>query len=346
MHESVQNYYGKILQKTGDLKTSACCDASSMPGWLKPLLDKVHPEVNARYYGCGLVAPTLLEGCRVLDLGSGAGRDCYVLAQLVGPQGSILGVDMTAEQLAVANAHVDYHTERFGYANVAFRQGYIEDLAALELADASFDVIVSNCVINLSPDKDSVLREAHRLLKPGGELYFSDVYADRRLAKELREDEVLYGECLGGALYWNDFENLARRHGFADPRLVEDRPISVDDPHLAEKLGDARFFSATYRLFKLDGLEPACEDYGQAVIYQGSIPGAASAFVLDKHHRIETGRVFPVCGNTWRMLKDSRFAAHFQFIGDFSRHFGIFTGCGAGLPFDQPNAAAPAASCC
>ena len=123
MHELVQNYYGKVLQNSGDLKTSACCDASSLPGWLKPLLDKVHPEVNARYYGCGLVAPTLLEGCRGLDLGSGAGRDCYVLAQLVGQQGSILGVDMTAEQLAVANAHLDYHTGRFGYANVAFRQG-------------------------------------------------------------------------------------------------------------------------------------------------------------------------------------------------------------------------------
>jgi SAM-dependent methyltransferase len=244
----------------------------------------------------------LLEGCRVLDLGSGSGRDCYVLAQLVGPQGSVLGVDMTAEQLAVADAHLDYHAERFGYANVQFRQGYIEDLAALDLANASFDVIVSNCVINLSPDKNSVLREAYRLLKPGGELYFSDVYADRHLADELRQDQVLYGECLGGALYWNDFENLARPHGFADPRLVEDRPISVDDPRLAEKLGDARFFSATYRLFTLEGLEPACEDYGQAVIYQGSIPGAAHAFVLDKHHRIETGRVFPVCGNTWRML--------------------------------------------
>ena len=150
----------------------------------------------------------------------------------------------------------------------------------------------------------------------------------------------------GGALYWNDFEHLARRHGFTDPRLVEDQPISVTDSALAEKLGDARFYSATYRLFKLDGLEPACEDYGQAVIYRGSIPGAAHAFVLDKHHRIETGRVFPVCGNTWRMLQDTRFASHFQFIGDFSRHFGLFEGCGGGLPFDRQATATAAASCC
>lgn len=346
MRESVQHYYGKILQKSSDLKTSACCDTTSLPAWLKPLLARIHPDVLARYYGCGLVAPQLLDGCQVLDLGCGSGRDCYVLAQLVGAQGHVLGVDMTAEQLAVANAHLDYHAKRFGYANVTFRQGYIEDLAALGLADASIDVIVSNCVINLSPDKDSVLREAWRLLKPGGELYFSDVYADRRLDPALREDEVLYGECLSGALYWNDFENLARRHGFADPRLVEDRPLSIDDPHLAEKLGNARFFSATYRLFKLDGLEPACEDYGQAVIYRGSIPGAPDAFVLDKHHHLETGRVFPVCGNTWRMLKDSRFAGHFTFIGDFSRHFGIFRGCGKDLPFDRGNAATSLAACC
>ncbi|MCL8047467.1 hypothetical protein M8864_32765, partial [Pseudomonas aeruginosa] len=128
--------------------------------------------------------------------------------------------------------------------------------------------------------------------------------------------------------------------------LVEDQPIEITDPALAAKLGDARFFSATYRLFKLDGLEPACEDYGQAVIYRGSIAGAPTAFVLDKHHRIETGRVFPVCGNTWRMLKDSRFAAHFEFIGDFSRHFGLFEGCGGGLPFDQGAAPGTAASCC
>lgn len=201
MLESVQNYYGKVLQHSNDLKTSACCDVSSMPDWLKPLLAKLHPQVTERYYGCGLVAPAVLEGARVLDLGSGSGRDCYLLAQLVGSQGQVVGVDMTVEQLAVANAHLQYHAEQFGFANVEFRQGYIENLDALGLSDASFDVIVSNCVINLSPDKDSVLREAYRLLKKGGELYFSDIYADRRLPAALREDELLYGECLGGALF-------------------------------------------------------------------------------------------------------------------------------------------------
>jgi len=346
MLESVQNYYGKVLQHSNDLKTSACCDVSSMPDWLKPLLAKLHPQVTERYYGCGLVAPAVLEGARVLDLGSGSGRDCYLLAQLVGSQGQVVGVDMTVEQLAVANAHLQYHAEQFGFANVEFRQGYIENLDALGLSDASFDVIVSNCVINLSPDKDSVLREAYRLLKKGGELYFSDIYADRRLPAALREDELLYGECLGGALYWNDFHNLAKRHGFADPRLVEDRPIAITDPKLAAKLGNTRFYSATYRLFKLDDLEPACEDHGQAVIYHGGIAAAPHTFVLDKHHHIETGKAFPVCGNTYRMLHDSRFAPYFSFIGDFSQHFGIFQGCGSVLPYDNDNSTANPGACC
>lgn len=347
MHDLVKDYYGRQLQSTADLRTSACCDASQMPEWLKPLLARIHPEVMSRYYGCGLVAPPLLAGCRVLDLGCGSGRDVYVLAQMVGEGGQVVGVDMTEEQLAVAERHREHHRRAFGFArdNVEFRLGYIERLDQLGLDDASFDVVVSNCVVNLSPDKDQVLREVYRLLKPGGEFYFSDVYADRRVPSKLRNDPVLYGECLGGALYWNDFLRLARGQGFGDPRLVEDRPIAITDSALAARVGNIRFYSATWRLFKLDGLESDCEDYGQAVIYRGGTGGQEDCFVLDKHHRIEAGRVFPVCGNTWRMLRDSRFAPHFEFIGDFDRHYGLFAGCGGGLPFGDGQDGAAGCGC-
>ncbi len=347
--EVVKDYYGKTLKRSADLKTSACCDCESLPAHLQRLVENVHPEVTERYYGCGLVAPAALEGRRLLDLGSGSGRDAYMLAQLVGPTGEIVGVDMTDEQLATANEHVGWHMARFGYpkTNVRFLQGYIEKLGQLGLEPRSFDVVVSNCVINLSVDKAAVLRGAFDLLKPGGELYFADVYSDRRLPDAIRTDPVLYGECLGGALYWNDFLPLAKQAGFLDPRLVASRPIEITDEAVKRKLGQAKFFSATYRLFKLSGLESACEDYGQAVIYKGRLAEEPDAFVLDGHHLIERGKVFPVCGNTWRMLADTRFAPYFDFIGDFSTHYGIFPGCGTSIPFAESNAAAAGgAGCC
>jgi SAM-dependent methyltransferase len=189
---------------------------------------------------------------------------------------------------------------------VRFLKGYIEKLHELDLAHESFDVIVSNRVINLSVDKPAVFRGAFRLLKPGGELYFSDVYCDRRLPDHVRADPVLYGECLGGALDWNDFLPIAKEAGFLDPRLVTSKPIAITNDAVRQKLGAAKFFSATYRLFKLDRLETACEDYGQAVIYKGSVAEQPDAFELDGHHLIDRGKVFPVCGDTWRMLAVAR----------------------------------------
>ncbi len=346
IQDNVKEYYGSTLQSSGDLKTDACCTIEDTPAWLAPVLANVHPEVSARYYGCGLLAPLALKGARILDLGSGSGRDAYALAQLAGPEGSVVGVDMTPEQLGVARGALDWHADRFGYANVEFLEGDIEKLDALDLAPSSFDVIVSNCVINLVADKEAVFRAAWRLLKPGGEFYFADVYADRRLPSSLRDDPAAHGECLAGALYWNDFLTVANRAGFVDPRLVTDRPLTINSPALREKLAPAIFHSATYRLFRLDGLEGACEDYGQAVIYRGGLDNSDAMFTLDAHHHIERGRVFPVCGNTFRMLRDSRFAPWFDFIGDETTHYGIFPGCGTVSPFDQSGDAPVSGACC
>ncbi|MEN7538422.1 methyltransferase domain-containing protein [Aurantiacibacter flavus] len=348
MLENAQDYYGKVLSGSADLRTDACCTAEMPSEAVRRALANVHEEVRARYYGCGLVVPQAIEGAHVLDLGSGAGQDAYLLAQLVGTNGSVTGVDATPEQLAVAEAHKDWHADKFGFANVRFVEGDIEKLEALDLAPESFDVIVSNCVINLVADKAAVFRAAHRLLKPGGELYFSDVYADRRVPAHLLEDPVLHGECLSGALYWGDFDRLAKEAGFADPRLVTDRPLAINDRAVAAKLEGIGFVSATWRLFKLDGLEPQCEDYGQAVRYKGTVAGEEDVFHLDAHHAIEAGRTFPVCGNTWLMLEQTRFAPHFDFIGDFSKHYGVFPGCGTAVPFGQTDAnpSKTEAACC
>ncbi|MEL6687160.1 MAG: methyltransferase domain-containing protein [Pseudomonadota bacterium] len=340
MKDAVRDYYGKTLSGSVDLQTDACCTPDSMPDYAKPIMADIHDEVIAHYYGCGLVLPKAMAGLSVLDLGSGSGRDCYVIARLIGEDGHVVGVDMTDEQLAIANRHVDYHREQYGYkrANTTFLKGDIERLQDLDLKDEQFDLIVSNCVINLTQDKAGVLAQAYRLLKPGGEMYFSDVYCDRRLDPALSQDPVLHGECLAGALYWNDFENLAKQVGFSDPRVVEQRPLGIQNPAIQAKLGAARFYSVTYRLMKIDGLEPACEDYGQAVRYKGTIDNAPDAFALDSHHWIETGRIFPVCGNTYRMLHETRFVPHFEFFGTWDTHFGLFKDCGTDPRFDAPPA--------
>ncbi len=339
IRENVKDYYGKVLQKSADLKTDACCTIEDLPGYLKPILANIHPEVAARYYGCGLIAPLGLSGARVLDLGSGSGQDAYALAQLVGAEGKIIGVDMTAEQLGIARRYQDWHARKFGFANVEFVEGDIERLGDLDLEPASFDVIISNCVINLVSDKEAVFRAIHGLLKPGGEFYFADVYADRRIRDEFRNDPIAQGECLGGALYWFDFLTMAKQAGFSDPRLDANRPISINNPALREKLAPARFCSATYRLFNIDTLEASREDYGQKVVYQGGVAHSENSFTLDHRHLFEMGRETPVCGNTFRILREARFAGFFQFIDKADTHSGLFPDGGTISPFrkDEPD---------
>ena len=218
----------------------------------------------------------------------------------------------------------------------------------------------SNCVINLVTDKERVLRHTYNLLKEGGEFYFSDVYASRRIPEALTRDKVLYGECewspllsvcaralllqpnalllpiltatcapqragISGALYYNDFEAMARRVGFADPRIVHARAFGIDNAALAAKVEGYSFYSVTYRLFKDSALEAHQEDYGQAAMYKGTVTDCDTAYALDLTHVFETGRIVPVSGNTARMLQHTRLAPHFEvFESKTLRHFGPF----------------------
>jgi SAM-dependent methyltransferase len=282
----------------------------------------------------------------VLDLGCGTGRDVYIASKLVGERGRVIGVDMTVEQIEVARKYQEEQRERFGHerSNVTFLQGYIEDLAALGIEDESIDVVISNCVINLSPAKEQVFREIFRVLKPGGELYFSDVFADRRMPEELSLDPVLRGECLGGALYVEDFRRLLTKVGWADFRYMSNCAISIDDEEIALKVGNVKFSSRTVRAFKLDVLEDICEDYGQVAYYQGGIPGSAYFFDLDDHHRFFKGQPMLVCGNTAAMVSETRFGRVFKVTGDHSVHYGAFD-CGGGGSSDD-SCCSSGAPCC
>ena len=339
--DSVKDYYGKVLKSSTDLQTSACCLTETLPPHVIEALKDVHPEVKERFYGCGSPIPPALEGATVLDLGSGSGRDCYVLSKLVGPQGRVIGVDMTEEQLAVARRHQKYHADKFGFANTEFRQGYIEDLQAAGIADNSVDLVISNCVLNLSPDKPRVFREMFRVLKPGGELYFSDVFADRRIPKPLAQDPVLLGECLGGALYFEDFRRLMCEAGCRDARVVSSSPLTLNNPVIERQAGFIGFSSRTIRAFKLD-LEDRCEDFGQVAHYLGTLRESPHRFMLDDHHLFKTSQPMLVCGNTADMISKSRYAKHFRVTGDKSRHHGLFD-CG---PVGGAQNAAPVSGAC
>lgn len=332
LRDDVRNYYGDVLKTSDDLQTDACCSAESIPTAYRPLVSKIDAAILDKFYGCGSPLPFALEGCTVVDLGCGSGRDAYLLSALVGPKGRVIGVDMTPEQLKVARDHVNHQTEVFGYdqPNIEFRDGLIEDLHSVGLEDNSVDLIVSNCVINLSPQKDRVFSEIFRVLKPGGELYFSDIFAGRRIPKALIEDPLLRGECLAGSLYSQDFRRMLADQGVFDYRIVNSSTLQITNPEVAKRIGMVDFYSETVRAFKLE-LEDRCENYGQVAYYQGTIPESPHSFRLDDHHIFETGLPYPVCGNTADMLSQSRYGSHFRVIGDKSTHYGPFE-CSPAIP--------------
>lgn len=346
--DDMTNYYGKSLSTLNDLKSNVCTIEETPSHREADLYAKLHPEVLSRSYGCGILVPPALEGARVLDIGCGSGRDVFSLSQLVGPSGSVIGIDATQEPITFARRMTDWHMQVFGYdrPNVEFLVGTMEDLATAGIEDNSVDVVVSNCAINLSAAKERVLKEILRVLRPGGELYFSDIFSDRRLEPSLRDDPVLVAECIGDVMYSGDFHSMMRDLGVREVRAVRSYRKIVRNEEFRRSIGRAQLESRLYRVFKLP-LEDKCEDYGQAAVYLGTMEGYEQEFMLDDGHVFETGRAKLVCGNTAMMLADTRYAKHFRVFGDRSRHLGRFEDCADSEPAsDDSRASVGRSSCC
>ena len=193
-----------------------CCPVSYDRRYLKVLPD----EILERDYGCGDPSQYVHSGETVLDLGSGGGKICYIASQVVGPEGRVLGVDMTPDMLDLARRNA----ATLDYDNVEFHQGEIENIP---LPDSLVDVIISNCVINLSTDKDAVFREAFRVLRPGGRLCVSDIVLKRPLPIEIRENLEGWAGCIAGALVKEDYLDRMRKAGFATIEIRDEKDYSA-----------------------------------------------------------------------------------------------------------------------
>ena len=222
IHQNVREHYAGIVDATtssskgcgcsGD-SASCCPEASTLYGekdW-----QNLPGSVTEISLGCGdpVTLASLVPGLTVLDLGSGGGIDCFLAAQRVGPTGRVIGVDMTAKMIERARAN----QEKIGLNNVEFRLGEIEHLP---VADASVDVVISNCVINLSPDKPQVFSEIHRVLRSGGRVAVSDIVTDGELPDEIKQDLAAWAGCVAGAWQAEDYVQAIRAAGFVDITLT------------------------------------------------------------------------------------------------------------------------------
>ena len=326
IHTQVSEYYGKILKSSDDLKTNACCTSSAPPKYVRDIFPLIKDEIVNRFYGCGSPIPMGLEGCTVLDLGCGTGRDVFILSKLVGEHGHVHGVDMTPEQIEVAIKYQKEQAEVFGYEtpNTSFHLGYIEDLKSVGIADESVDVVTSNCVINLSPFKELIFKEIYRILREGGELIFSDVFADRRVPEEVKNDPVMRGECMGGAMYFEDFRRLIEKCGFTTYYIVDKTPIQANDFEVARMVGDIKFFSCTVRAFKCKGLEDREENYGHSATYLGTMQENTRYFDFDENFRFVKRKPLGISGNVAAILKSTRLKDHFKVEGSGEVHHGLF----------------------
>jgi arsenite methyltransferase len=270
LQQAVREKYGAIAAAVAESSTTTGCCGPAACGCGDPITSNLYSDAEttelpgnavAASLGCG--NPTALlaleAGQTVLDLGSGGGIDVLLSAKRVGPTGKVFGLDMTDEMLALARDN----QRKAGATNVEFLKGTIE---AIPLPDNSVDVIISNCVINLSSDKDAVLREAFRVLKPGGRFAVSDVVVRGEVPAEVRRSMELWVGCIAGALEQSEYERKLRSAGFADVQL---------EPWRIYRLEDARAYLAESGV-DVDGLAPQVEDKFASAFIRARKPEAQS----------------------------------------------------------------------
>ena len=267
IREKVRKYYSDITtDKDGKLASSVCsCATNAVPAAIRAIVSEIPDEIITKYYGCGSPVPGAIEECVVLDLGCGTGRDVFVASKLVGPEGRVIGIDMNDDQLEVAERYKEEIAAKWGFSNVEFRKGYIEDLRSAGIEDSSVDLVISNCVINLSPQKDKVFSEIWRVLKDGGVLYFSDIFADRKVPEEINTHPLLLGECLGGSMSYDEFKSIMKGAGFEDYTVISSSETPINNEEIERLVGDIRYTSDTIRAVK--GEECKCCKF--AVPFEG-----------------------------------------------------------------------------
>jgi arsenite methyltransferase len=311
-----------------------CCPVEYESEYLK----LIPREVIERDYGCGDPSRYLREGETVLDLGSGTGKICFIAAQVVGPNGKVIGVDMTDEMLEVARRNAPVVADRIGYANVEFRKGRIQDLALdLELLDrqlkdspitnaASFlaadelaeelrvkhplvasdsiDVVVSNCVLNLvePKSKQQLFDEIFRVLKKGGRAVICDIVSDEEVPEEMQNDPELWSGCISGALTEEGFLGAFEGAGFYGIQILK------RDDRAWRTVQGIEFRSVIAEAFK--GKQGECFERNQAVIYRGPFKEVLD----DDDHRMQRGKRYAVCDKTYNLYNKVPYRDFFEFV--------------------------------
>ncbi|MBD3616247.1 MAG: arsenite methyltransferase [Gracilimonas sp.] len=239
LKETVRKKYSEISQQAKDYNVRSCCGAGGESDKVYNIMTDDYSDLQGYNadadlgLGCGL--PTqfaqIKKGDYVIDLGSGAGNDCFVARHETGPEGKVLGIDFTEPMIIKARENVD----KLGFNNVEFRYGDIEDMP---VSDNVADVVVSNCVLNLVPNKPKVFAEIHRVLKPGGHFSISDIVLEGDLPDALREDAEMYAGCVAGAIQKETYLDQIKEAGFENITIQKEKPIEIPEDILSQYLSE------------------------------------------------------------------------------------------------------------